>query len=268
MGSFTKTLLMQASAAILAAWLFVGVLGREPYHTPAKGGLQAKAAKSGAGTQYMDCYDYQPNTGNQLRVIDYIPQLRAYNFDNIISYCCLTGIWLLYQDENFNAGNTYGADIWAFGNNYCIQMPSGFDNQASSLRYTGAPDDWHADTLNLYLNDYFIGGEEYAYGDIAQVNYNDQAKSIVVTGCSGWTLYEGANYSGLCKCVWPASTSQCTPGFYKTSKDLGNMAGRISSARHGCFCGSSLKPNNHAASNVRGSQRAGNSQFYETRDSA
>merc|ERR1712180_366288 len=152
MGSFTKTLKMQASAAILAVWLFVGVMGREPYHTPAKDGLQAKAAKSAAQTQYMDCYDYQPNTGDQLRAIDYIPQLLAYNFDNIISYCCVTGIWLLYQDENFNA-------------------------------------------------------------------------------------------------------------------DLGNLAGKISSARHGCYCGSSLKPNNHAG-NVRGSQRGGNSEFFEARDSA
>merc|ERR1712055_821201 len=111
----------------------------------------------------MDCYDYNAAQGSRLRAIDYIPMLYDYNFDNIISYCCVTGIWLLYQDQNYNTGNAGGANLWAYGDRNCLQMPAGFDNQASSLRYTGAPDDWKADTLNLYLNDYFIGGEEYTY---------------------------------------------------------------------------------------------------------
>merc|ERR1711872_205962 len=268
MGISSSDFTMKAAVVVVAVAVTLAVgnaVERKPYHSN-------KELKTGVATatqnQYLDCWDFGQNQGDQLRAIDYIQALRQYNFDNRISYCRATSIWLLYQDENFNAGNPGASDMWVYGDQYNIQMPSGFDNQASSLRFTGAKDDWRANTLNFYLNDYFIGGEEYTYGDIAQVNYNDQAKSIVVTGCSGWTLYEGANYSGLCKCVWPVSTSQCTPGFYKTSTDLGNMAGRISSARHGCFCGSSLKPNNHAVSNVRGSQRAGNSQFYDARDSA
>merc|ERR1711953_254466 len=65
-----------------------------------------------------------------------------------------------------------------------------FDNQASSLRFTGAPDDWKYDTLNLYFNDYFIGDEEFTYNDMTQLNYDNRAKSIVVTGCSSWTVYQ------------------------------------------------------------------------------
>jgi len=155
--------------------------------------------------------------------------------------------------------------MWVYGDQYNIQMPSGFDNQASSLRFTGAPDDWRANTLNLYLNDYFIGGEEYTYGDIAQVNYNDQAKSLIVTGCSGWTLYEHANFQGQCTCIWPSSTSECTPGFYKTSQSLGSLANTISSARQGCFCGASVQPSN-APVNLKSSMRDGASQFFEERN--
>ena len=76
-----------------------------------------------------------------------------------ISYCCLTGIWLLYEDADYNLQAPYNANWWGYGDNNCLPMPAGFDNRASSLRFTGAPDDWNFDTLNLYFNEFFIGNE-------------------------------------------------------------------------------------------------------------
>merc|ERR1712142_830863 len=74
--------------------------------------------------------------GDRIRAIDYIPALRNYNFDNRIGSCCFTGTWLLYGEENYNSYNTGAANWWAYGDNYCLDVPAAFDNQASSLRFT------------------------------------------------------------------------------------------------------------------------------------
>ena len=59
--------------------------------------------------------------------------------------------------------------------------------------------------------------------------------SIIVTGCSPWTVYEYNNYQGAATCFYPADTVNCYPGFYRTPDELGGMAGKMSSARKGCY---------------------------------
>jgi hypothetical protein len=207
---------------------------------------------SKATNQYTDIYDYTHQGGTRVRLTDYTTSLRNLNFDNRVSSLCVTGIWLLYADENYNVNNVGGSNYWVYGDNYCTDVPSQFENQASSARFTGAPDAWKADTLNLYLNEYFIGGEEYTYVDVSNLKYNDQAKSVVVTGCSPWTLYESSNYYGRCMCVYPSSTSSCNPGFYTTESSLGTVARTISSARKGCYCNSKVYPDNYESAEQQG----------------
>ena len=48
--------------------------------------------------------------------------------------------------------------------------------QASSIRYSGAPDDMYHDTANFYFTEHFNGGEEFVYGDTPQLNYDDQVE--------------------------------------------------------------------------------------------
>merc|ERR1711988_41061 len=135
--------------------------------------LNLTETRDKASSQTLTCYDYSGGGGDSVRAIDYIPALRTYNFDNRIGSCCFTGTWILYGEENYNSYNT------------------------------GAPDDWKYDTLNIYFNDYFIGDEEFAYNDLTQLNYDNRARSIVVTGCSGWTIYQYNNYQGRAMCVFP-----------------------------------------------------------------
>lgn len=52
--------------------------------------------------QTLDCYDLQGQGGDSIQAIDYIPDLAAYGFDNMISSCCFQGIWMLYDNTNFN----------------------------------------------------------------------------------------------------------------------------------------------------------------------
>ena len=42
---------------------------------------------------------------------------------------------------------------WVYGDNYCTTLPRQFFNSASSLRFTGAPDDMHFDTVNFYAGE-------------------------------------------------------------------------------------------------------------------
>ena len=194
--------------------------------------------------QFADCYENSNQGGQRLHIDDYYSDLSLYNFNNRISSCCFTGIWLLYADANYNAYNTAAHNMWAFGDNHCMNVYSGFERTASSARYTGITDAWTEDSLNLYYNEYFIGGEEYSLVDIPQTTNNDGTKSIIVTGHTDWTIYANRNYSGNCKCVSPADKIKGTPGFYSTESSLGYMARSISSARKGCFCSIREAPEN------------------------
>jgi len=196
--------------------------------------------------QMLKCYDLTSGGGDIVTAIDYIPDLRNYNMDNRIESCCFTGIWMLYAEGDYNGYSTGSANWWAFGDNNCLDVPPQFANAASSLRFTGAPDDWKYDTLNFYFNDYFIGDEEFTYNSMPQLNYDNRARSLIVTGCDVWTLYTDRNYGGLSMCVYPADSSNCTPGLYPNSQTLGNLAGQISSARRGgCFAEKKVYPVNY-----------------------
>jgi len=206
-----------------------------------------------ATTQVLTCYDFSSGGGDSVRAIDYIPNLGSYNFDNRISSCCFTGTWILYAEQNYNGYSVGSANWWAYGENACMDTPAQFSNVASSLRYTGAPDDWKYPTLNIYFNDYFIGDEEFTYNDMPQFNYNDRSKSIIVTGCQPWTIYQYTNYQGRAMCIFPSDTSLCTPGLYPTSSNLGALAGDVSSARRGCYAKEKVYPVNYGLKSGSGS---------------
>ena len=230
------------SFVILSA-LIAATHSRVPYDTTTVKVRNSSIAT--AGSQVMDGYDYANQGGDRVRAIDYIPYLQEYNFDNRMSSVVVTGIWLMYADSKYNNDNIDAASYWIYGDNYATNVPAGFDNMASSVRYTGAPDSWTANTLNLYKNEYFIGGEEYIQGDQPDLILNDQAKSIVVTGCTAWTLYSDTNHRGSCTCVYPSDTSKCFPGFYSTEESVGSLARSVSSVRRGCDCSIKAFPENY-----------------------
>merc|ERR1712066_462675 len=222
--------------------------------------LNLTETRDKASSQTLTCYDYSGGGGDSVRAIDYIPALRNYNFDNRIGSCCFTGTWILYGEENYNSYNTGAANWWAYGDNYCLDVPAQFDNQASSLRFTGAPDDWKYDTLNIYFNDFFIGDEEFTLIDMPQLNYDNRAMSVIVTGCSPWTLYESDHFTGSAMCVFPSSSTDCTPGLYPLSQALSNLGGKVSSARKGCYAKSKVLPHQNYSIKEEGNGISGLSQ--------
>merc|ERR1711997_1187750 len=196
MGSikYSQFITMQATCCLLLLSLALSQAG-----SVTRLSASSKVSTRTSASQRLTCYDYANQGGNSVVASDYINDLR-----------------------NYNGNNLGGANWWAYGDNYCTNVPAQFDNQASSLRFTGAPDDLRYDTLNLYFNDYFIGDEEFTYDDKPALNYDNRAKSVIVTGCHPWTLYQYDNYQGQAMCVYPSDTSSCNPGFYTTSQSLGS----------------------------------------------
>ena len=97
----------------------------------------------------------------------------------------------MYEDGDYNLQAPYNANWWGYGDNNCLPMPAGFDNRASSLRFTGAPDDWNFDTLNLYFNEFFIGNE--ARGIFLSIWGHFLTSLKQLTDCAGVHLRQHAH---------------------------------------------------------------------------
>jgi len=198
-----------------------------------------------ASTQQLVCYDLNNGGGSSYKFTEYASNLGSYNWDNKISSCCFTGIWILFAERDYNRGTTSSSNWWAYGDYSCLDTPTPFDNVASSLRYAGKLSDWKSNTLTLYFNEYFIGDEEYMNNDVTHLSYPDKAESLIVTGCLPWTVYSDVNYRGKAMCVWPSDTIQCTPGLYPARSTLGSLADNISSVKRGCNAKENVFPVNY-----------------------
>ena len=121
-------------------------------------------------------------------------------------------------------------------------LPHGFDNRATSLRLVGAADNWQEDRLTLYFSEYFSDGEEIVLGNSPQLEHEDAAASLIVTGCQPWTIFQTETYQGDAICVFPGSELSCTPGFYPNARSLSSLGYSVSSVRKGCFAKTKIYP--------------------------
>ena len=199
--------------------------------------------------QRLVCYDLPSQRGQQLVATDYLSWLG--DMDDRVESCCFTGIWILYAEQKYNIASPGASNWYGYGSGLCFDTPGAFRNVASSLRYTGAPDDMYHDTVNIYFSEHFNGDEEYTYTDRPQLNYDNRALSLIVTGCSSWTLYTERSYQGGSVCVGPGDSS-CSPGFYPTSSSLGLVAGSLSSLRRGCYSSTWARQHGGQEGRVRG----------------
>ena len=79
-------------------------------------------------------------------------------------------------------------------------------------------------------------------GNSPQLEHDNAAASLIVTGCEPWTIFEGQTYQGHAICVFPGSEGSCTPGFYPNSRSLSTLGYSVSSVRKGCFAKTKIYP--------------------------
>jgi len=216
-----------------ASALYVQPSNRPPYNVTIAG----RKISSGSD-QRLDCYDRTNCQGTRISIgTSPVPDLSysPYYFDNRIESCNYNGIYILYDGRNYNQNNLNGAVYAeAWGENNCVNM-DGFSDKATSIRLTGAPNGWRYDTINFYEGTLYNGREQFYYGDSSSMQYDNFGQSMIITGCSPWTLYEHTNFQGQRACWYPADTSNCYPSFFRDSNAMNGWAGQVSSVRHGCF---------------------------------
>ena len=62
--------------------------------------------------QFVTCYNNEQLSevlGNKFKTTDYIPDLKTISFDNMISSCNVTGVWLFYDRVNYSGSTTFWA---------------------------------------------------------------------------------------------------------------------------------------------------------------
>nr|XP_053631619.1 uncharacterized protein LOC128687988 isoform X2 [Cherax quadricarinatus] len=198
------------------------------------------SAGSLASVHQATCYTDHNKGGSYQTFTDYIPDLLTYNFDNQISSVTVTGIWIFYERANFAAGTSV---YWVHGFNYFTNFDGGYDNAFSSLRYGGSTSCLNCDTWTVYLDLYFSGSEYYGTTDTASLgSLQKEVSSILLTGISPWTFYNGPSYTGSSVCLYP-STDQDTDGagsvlnigLYPDVTSVGIYDNSIQSVRKGCW---------------------------------
>merc|ERR1712110_591449 len=203
---------------------------RVPYVNVSSVSLRALRVGS---NQNLRCFDQPNESGYYVNIgTTAVPDLSRspYNFDNRAVSCRFNGIYFLYDNYNANLND--------------------FAYKASSVRLTGAPDGYKYDTFNTYQYEFYQGSEQYFYQDATYTQVDNFGRSVVVTGCNPWTVYDSRNYGGFSICFYPADTRKCSPGFFRNSQVMGGMSGRISSVRKGCF--SHIKLYGEPLENLRG----------------
>merc|ERR1712110_1167402 len=158
-----------------------------------------------------------------------------------------------YDNYNFNPNGNAAVYAETWGDNYNANL-NDFAYKASSVRLTGAPDGYKYDTFNTYQYEFYQGSEQYFYQDATYTQVDNFGRSVVVTGCNPWTVYDSRNYGGFSICFYPADTRKCSPGFFRNAGVMGGMSGRISSVRKGCF--SHIKVVGEPLENLKGKNLA------------
>ena len=77
-------------------------------------------------------------------------------WDDTFVSTCVNGFWIFYEYtyyDTYNEGNAW----YAYGTDYCIDMPWDVQRTVSSVNYAGRGEGIDWDSLNLYQHDWFKG---------------------------------------------------------------------------------------------------------------
>ncbi|KAF2353026.1 Gamma-crystallin-related [Trinorchestia longiramus] len=150
--------------------------------------------------RFTQVFTEPSNVGPSEDFFTYAPDLSLQGIDNAIESACQTGLWIYYNDVNYEGDN-----CWTIGISACyIIFEAQCNAQASSLRYAGNPDELNGDYLNLYAGEYFVGTEFRTNASAITVGEIDQqVSSVIISGNSEWTFFTGPNFSGTSVCSGP-----------------------------------------------------------------
>lgn len=171
----------------------------------------------------------------------------ATTFDNVIDSVKQTGMWIYYENYDYNVSPGYS--YFVHGIDISVNFPPQYCDLTSSLRFVGSMEVLNADTITFYEGTSFTAREYYTEVDTA--DFGQMAgtiSSLIVTGLSPWTVYSGPNFSGLSFCVYADTDHDVGSngevfdlGIYPNMDSLNSPDNSIYSVRKGCWAGRKVK---------------------------
>ncbi|XP_050728585.1 uncharacterized protein LOC127004613 isoform X2 [Eriocheir sinensis] len=163
--------------------------------------------------------------------------------DNDIESVNQTGMWIYYENYNFN-GDEPGLVYFGHGIDIVANFPGKFANRASSLSSAGSYARLNADTITLYEGTSFTGkllSIEYYPDQPSLYDVAGKVSSFIVVGTSPWTIYTGEDYTGNYWCVYATERDTSSDGrvldvgMFPSIEEAGIPDNSIQSVRKGCW---------------------------------
>jgi len=102
---------------------------------------------------------------------------------------------------------------------------------SSAVRPVGDSTNIDANTFNLYEQDWLRGQVEFIDADKQSPELAGNHNSLLITGTSNWTVYEGVSYTGPNMCL---ITSIGNIEYIEDLTKIGIQPGSLRSVRKGC----------------------------------
>ncbi|KAG0701252.1 hypothetical protein GWK47_025339 [Chionoecetes opilio] len=193
-----------------------------------------------AGPAITLCYTEQNLNGYYLNFDNYAPDLYTYNFDNVIDSVKQTGMWIYYENVNYNLSP--GKVYFVHGIDITVNFPAEYSDVTSSLRFVGSLEELNGDTITFYEGNSFTASEYFTLVDASSFGQmSGKISSVIVTGRNPWTIYSGEGFSGDRLCVYPNTDSDHVHdqyldlGIFPNSQSLGVPDNSIRSVKKGCW---------------------------------
>jgi len=122
--------------------------------------LASPAIGQGDHAQRAVLYDDYNCAGDYIVIPEYANDLGQQGWDNRARSASVTGVWLFYQDTNYNTAGPRAMELIFGKQDRCANFQT-IANHVSSARFAGDPKDYNVASLTIYEGDYFQGAEEY-----------------------------------------------------------------------------------------------------------
>ncbi|CAL4167187.1 unnamed protein product [Meganyctiphanes norvegica] len=193
---------------------------------------------------YIELYSGEGHTGASITITEYAHDLSVLGWDNLAKSFCAEGVWVLYDNANYNMHHdpfSSWSEVIINSARGCHDIPVTHHGKLSSLRFAGSGD-LHDETATMYHGYFYMGGEDLIIRDMDELgDFEREASSMIVTGETPWTVYSEEYYEGVSICLepWNVGNSVYVGAFEVYTIGMPNNV--ISSIRKGCFAKDVIK---------------------------
>ncbi|XP_018008087.1 uncharacterized protein LOC108665794 [Hyalella azteca] len=200
-----------------------------------------QGAEKAVNFRHFNGYTGASQTGVHYDFLTYNPDLNLIGLDNQIRSACQTGIWMLYENIDYNY-LTSGAVCVQPAVGDCFDLSAACFGTVSSLRYAGSDDGLNDNFYNLYEGVSFQGLEYKGNNTSTDVgSLDEKVSSVILSGTERWTFFTGPGFTGGSVCAIPddqyigSDGTILNFGLFETLNELSLFDGGIRSLIKGCF---------------------------------